>query len=234
MDCWRRDAAPGLGSEVHADLEAYHRGNVWPARHNDIINAYIETVANVYFDQSAEPRVEECFASPLGYGGRVDLITRTVDGLPLLLDWKTQATTPGKPVAVWEDWLPQLAAYKRGLELPEETVLANVVLSTTERGRVEYIPHQPKEEEAAWEYFCNCFQVWKHLNNYNPGPDLRTVETTRVHEATETPVPTAGVTAGQVARLAQMARGDWRITIDSGEEPPARVGDMVAVARLQA
>ena len=70
----------------------------------------------------------------LGYGGRIDFVG-SINGVRVVADWKTQQTTPNKPMIFYPEWGVQLAAYAHGIGEPELPGLS-VVISRNEPGRV--------------------------------------------------------------------------------------------------
>lgn len=53
----------------------------------------------------------------------------------VVADWKTEKTVPDKPFRFYNDWGPQLAGYRRGLDEPHASLMS-VAISSTEPGRV--------------------------------------------------------------------------------------------------
>ena len=116
----------------------------------------------------AENGIERTFASPLGYGGRIDYIG-TLGGHDIVIDWKTQKTKPGKPFAFYSKWAAQLAAYAYGIGYKMDSVhLMSVLISTTEPGRMD---SKLWASNDAWlSAFLAAFEVWQGPlgKNYNP------------------------------------------------------------------
>lgn len=103
-----------------------------------------------------------------GYAGTIDAIGRRISGeynVPVVLDWKTQATN-GKSPRYYETWPMQLAAYANA-ETPDfNTEIWNVVLSTTNPGKVWF---KRWDDRYAWlDAFDSARQLWCIVNNYNP------------------------------------------------------------------
>jgi hypothetical protein len=111
---------------------------------------------------------ERPFACERGYGGCIDWLG-TIDGVPFVVDWKTQKTTPGKRVNYYKTWAAQLAAYAYGVGWHiEECQLMSVVISTTEPGRIE---HKIWHDNSAWlAAFFAAFNLWKSplIKNFDP------------------------------------------------------------------
>ena len=111
--------------------------------------------------------LEESFASPLGYGGKLDITYCDYDtGRNVLGDFKTQKTTPGKPVHSYTEHGMQLAAYAKGTNRWEHK-LKIIIISTTEPGRIEIVDWTDRKEEM-WEEFKACLTIWKIEKKFNP------------------------------------------------------------------
>ena len=127
-----------------------------------------------YTDMGLESKyVEINFASPLGYGGRVDWVG-AINGKPTIIDWKTQRTKEGKPFRFYPEWAAQLAAYAHGLGYDHDEIdLMSVAISSTEHGRVE---HKVWTNGAGYfAAFLTAFDLWKGPlgKNFNPVENAR-------------------------------------------------------------
>ena len=103
-----------------------------------------------------------------GYAGTIDAIGYRMaeeKKIPIVLDWKTQATR-GRSPSYYETWPMQLAAYANA-EVPEfNTEIWNAVLSTTDPGKIWF--KRWKDRYAWWQAFDCAHQLWGIVNNYNP------------------------------------------------------------------
>lgn len=124
-----------------------------------------------YADHECQPDpdgVERSFSCDSGYGGRIDYVGH-IAGMLAVADWKTQATKPGQPFKFYPKWGAQLAAYAYGTGHRIDHVnLVNVVLSTTEPGRIDY-KIWPNNRELLCAFF-SAFDLFKGPlgSNYNP------------------------------------------------------------------
>jgi hypothetical protein len=106
---------------------------------------------------------------PEGYAGRCDVIGKGKAGQPVILDYKTRKTEPGKPATPYDGQGAQLAAYAVaywGEDMLREVTAANVFISTTEPGRMEVCKHA--DLVAEWEYFKAACTLWRHIKGYDP------------------------------------------------------------------
>ena len=111
--------------------------------------------------------IETPFACEAGYGGRNDLVAELRNGEIAVIDLKTKTTKPGEAIKPYIEWGMQLAAYERGLVLPENCRLLNVVLSTTEQNRLEVFEWTDNKNRL-YHGFYQAFNLWKFLKDYDP------------------------------------------------------------------
>ncbi len=104
---------------------------------------------------------EVTFACDHGYGGKNDIKTDNV-----IFDVKTKTTKEGEKIKLYPEQGMQLAAYDKGLG-GKPRRLINIVISTTEPGRIEMVEWTDERDEL-FKCFMNAFEVWKYLNKYDP------------------------------------------------------------------
>ena len=164
-----------MGTAVHDTIEGLVRcylddtfGFIADPR---VPQATIDEFEAWYIDHGVHPSpggIERSFACEYGWGGRIDL-DGIVDGMPTVVDWKTQGTTPGRPFRYYPKWGAQLASYAYGIgHHIEEVNLMNVVFSTTEPGRMDY-KIWPNNRELLCAFFA-AFELYKGPlgKNYDP------------------------------------------------------------------
>jgi hypothetical protein len=163
-----RDEAADLGSRIHHCLE--HPGEPVPEELACYVVPALDIVArsgiNVLAREEALVNVDQ------GYAGTADLVFER-DGAVGIGDYKSRKTMPGRAVPGYEGDAMQIVAYiiaKFG-EAPLTDGKAfgvNIIISTTEPGRVEPIRHNPDTLWSAWEAFKCCAGLWRYLKNYDP------------------------------------------------------------------
>lgn len=174
--------AAELGTAVHKCIEAYHREmqDGKPSVNAAVFAfSYSESLAvklvpiMIGYDKWARENVrkvlesEKSFAAD-GYAGKTDMLFSTVKiGRDVLPDFKTQGTKPGKKVSVYPEMGLQLAAYANGLDLLGKVKLWNVIISTTEPGRIEVVDWTETGQQE-YEAFEHLFKVWCHVKKYDP------------------------------------------------------------------
>jgi hypothetical protein len=158
------DAIEGEVAMAEGLVNAYNRDECVPLA---TVVAFRDWYANSGL-KLAENGIERYFASPLGYGGRIDYIG-TWGGWPVVVDWKTQKTKASERFKFYQKWAAQLAAYAHGAGLNMSYVhLMSVAISTTEPGRMDT---KVWADNDAWlSAFLATFDVWKGPlgKNYNP------------------------------------------------------------------
>ena len=176
--------AANFGTKVHKAIEDAIGGVmpkpgelvVFPSTGEETSTATIvENVLDLLSQKGVNPTASETVLThQAGYAGTTDLIG-VRSGLTFLGDFKTKKTKPGAQIDVPESYCMQLAAYYQakcdmeGLgEMPFTGPLANVFISSTEPGRIEWHEWSPKELTNAWSAFRACFTLWKWSNNYDP------------------------------------------------------------------
>jgi hypothetical protein len=103
------------------------------------------------------PRTFISLVQPHGKGGKG------------ILDFKTKKTEPDKPVDAYPEFGMQLAAYaatQYGPNALPDVLAANVVISTTEPGRIEIVKHE--NLAALYGCFLSACEIWRFLKGYDP------------------------------------------------------------------
>ena len=166
-----------LGSLIHAEIEKhillrYRRVGYDPSPDVDpkIIEALDEWI-NIHRVTCCD--VEKSFASPHGYGGKVDLVCRWGAAQKLaVVDWKTTDTQPDKPFRFYDDWCSQLAAYSAGLfkerNIDGEIDHINVAFSRNEPGRMKTKVWKREEVIHGLSVFFAELNLWSVDNKYYP------------------------------------------------------------------
>lgn len=143
------------GTEIHGAIEKQDKWGEFAA-HVIAANESVDAWAGV------QPwAAERSFASPLGYGGKLDL---SAPGF--VVDFKTSENIDGKKI--YDDHARQLAAYRMGLGMPEARCAICFVSSTEPKARLIEV-----EEEAlkgAWEEF-KCLLRLFYLTKKLPMPE---------------------------------------------------------------
>ena len=149
-----KNVASSEGEEIHGFIADHLLGKEYPG-HTENVDRAMASFKRWAEEVDLDPQmVEFPFAdTDLGFGGRMDCIAE-VNGERYLIDWKTQATKPGKPINFYEDTGLQLAAYAKSFVV-EKTM--SLVVSRNEDFRYE-----AKTWSKGWEWdaFLNCRDIY--------------------------------------------------------------------------
>jgi hypothetical protein len=147
------------GTAIHAAIERSYgeepagefQQEVWAAR---------KAVDEVFAGEAWLP--EKSFASPLGYGGKVDLHSANA-----VVDFKTKDGCV-EEVELYDEHHMQLAAYAAGLELPAEARCAIVFVSRTLPGKAKAVVQTEEDRQRGWQMFEALLAYWQAKNDYRP------------------------------------------------------------------
>jgi hypothetical protein len=153
--------AADRGNDIHAVIESFYDNVLadWPPYVRKV-----EQTINEYFGNQLWTS-ERSFAHPDGFGGKVDLSSRMdrVSGWDgAIVDFKTKETSLDKVDIYFEHTL-QLAAYRRGLEMPHARCAIVFVNGTT--NEVKLVEIEEEELQKGWECYWHLLQVYQLKNN---------------------------------------------------------------------
>lgn len=149
------------GGELHNKLESFFNTHKIDQEDHDFIAPVIAKVLNLGLPGMTWIP-EKSFASPLGFGGKVDLISDN-PGQEFIIDFKTKNTTDKKKFYKYDEHLMQLAAYRHGLNLDKARCI-DIYFSALESDIIEV--HEWTEEDLlrGWKMFENLLNYWKLSN----------------------------------------------------------------------
>lgn len=161
------DVAQHTGTGIHQAMMAALQGRPVP----DHYKPYVDKVF-AYFDKEGivcQTSEQVIVNHEVGFAGTMDF-AGTRAGEPLVLDWKTRKTKPGKPIVSYEVQPMQVAAYGATFWKTRwpHVLGGNIYISSTEPGRIELIPYTMERMLAEWEAFCYIAYLWRHLSGYDP------------------------------------------------------------------
>jgi hypothetical protein len=152
--------AADKGTEIHGAIERAFQGRMVDSQYFELAYHVKDEVLKRY-GADHHWRVEQSFAHPLGYGGKVDLNSPCV---PIVADFKTKEVMPAK--VGYDEQVMQLAAYCRGLGFSRGTLLVNIFVSWD--GEVVFKEWTQAEADRGLEMFDLCLDLWKHVKKYDP------------------------------------------------------------------
>jgi len=154
-----RDAAE-RGTTIHAIVQGYFEQMYMPQK-----PAYLENIDKALADAFGnQPWIsEKSFGHPLGYGGKVDLMAKPINGQGsgFVVDFKTKETDLEK-VDVYFEHEMQLAAYREGLGMP--TARCAIVFINALTNQVKLIEIEQDRLQKGWECFEHLLRVYQIKN----------------------------------------------------------------------
>jgi hypothetical protein len=142
------------GTAIHEALEKFYEGVLYYEHHEHQMG--VDAAMQSHFGIQSW-KTETAFASPLGYGGKLDL--HCMDGEGIVVDFKTKEFTDPAKIFMYDELPMQLAAYRMGLEKPNARC-ANVFVSVTKPGLVHIKEWSEDELMRAWYMFGALKQFW--------------------------------------------------------------------------
>ena len=159
--------AAEAGTRIHESIESWFDGNK-DVPHKATAMAFEEAIFNHFKTHPDQPWLtERSFASPLGYGGKVDLYCVADQHAPvgIVLDAKSKDFGPDDKVDAYDEHLMQLAAYREGLEIPNARCV-NVFVSRSHVGLVKVVEWTQEDIKKGWLMFQCLLNFWKLKNNF--------------------------------------------------------------------
>lgn len=150
-------AAAERGTEIHGAIEAAWRGD----EYDESLHPFVVTPIKLARNLAGNWLPEKSFASPWGYGGKVDLHSPD-----FVLDFKTK---DGDLVGLkcYDEHFMQVAAYAHGLGRPEARC-GIIFVSRTDPGMARLVMHTPEESAWGWRAFLALLRYWQASNEYAP------------------------------------------------------------------
>jgi hypothetical protein len=148
------------GTNIHAAIEAHMNGDAIESNYIPYVTAAAEAIYAI----GGEWEPEKSFAHNFGYGGKVDLHSRTAN---VVLDVKTKEFCADAKKMVYDEHIIQLAAYRNGLDMPD-AMCGNVFVSVSEPGLVKVEMHDEEELQRGWRIFQGLLSLWKEIKKFDP------------------------------------------------------------------
>ena len=154
-----REAAE-RGTAIHAIIQGYFEQMYMPQK-----PAYLEGIDKALEQTFGnQPWIsEKSFGHPLGFGGKVDLMAKPINGqgTGYVCDFKTKETDLDK-VDVYFEHEMQLAAYRHGLGMP--TARCAIVFVNALTNQVRLIEIEQDRLQKGWEFFEHLLRVYQIKN----------------------------------------------------------------------
>ena len=154
--------AAARGTSIHAAIQGHYEGTPPDPEYWPFVSSVVAQLDSRYGKQ---PWIaERSFASPLGYGGKIDLHCDSI-----LLDVKTKEFEEPIKKLAWDEHAMQLAAYDAGLSAGAWKTCANVFVSTKVPGLIHIHEWDVEELDRAWWKFQALLAYWQWDRNYKCG-----------------------------------------------------------------
>lgn len=153
------------GTTIHAALQGYWQHEPTPPEYMPHIQGACDAMDEAFKLDPDCAMVEQSFASPLGFGGKVDFGCTSPN---LIVDFKTKEFGPDADLKTWDEHSMQLAAYRHGFQMPDARC-AIVYVSVTHPGVVRLIEIPPDQLTKGWNMFQGLLAYWKAKNNLETG-----------------------------------------------------------------
>jgi len=150
------------GNQIHEDLDTYLDGG----KIHESSMAYVVPVVD-WLDRNfgrVKWSVRRSFAHPLGYGGKLDLVSEE-EGI--VIDFKTKDFGFDELTKkfAYDGHAMQVYAYAHGINMPDARKL-NVFISRTTPGAVT--AHEwTKADDYQWDIFRHLLRVWQLRKKYD-------------------------------------------------------------------
>ena len=161
--------AADRGTAIHATIQAFFEGALIPES-MPICRPVEEAIKTHFGELLLLPELS--FAHPLGYGGKADLIAKSnhqFDGV--VIDIKTKETEDISKADIYSEHKMQLAAYRRGFNMPKARC-ANVfvgykmVNGVTQFTGVKVVEHDTDDIDTHWLMFTKLLEFWQLKNKH--------------------------------------------------------------------
>lgn len=143
------------GTRIHGFIEAFYQDDKVTAEGDPYISAVVKALDDAFGKQKWS--AEKSFASPLGYGGKVDLHSPDV-----IIDYKTKdlAKMDMKKSMSYPENKMQLSAYRKGLDAPNAKI-ANLYIGRELQEDGTALVKLEIHDEDYWPHFECLLNYWK-------------------------------------------------------------------------
>jgi hypothetical protein len=149
------------GTKIHNAIEDAYKDRPTPHEFKAHVDGAVNEVGRTY--GPAPIIAEGSFASPLGFGGKVDL--HRPYGDRAVIDFKTKEFGEADDLKTWDEHSMQLAAYRHGLNIPQARC-AIVYVSVTNPGLTRLIEIKEPDLQLGWKMFYSLLHYWQAKNGY--------------------------------------------------------------------
>lgn len=157
--------AAARGTQLHAAIQSHFEGAPTSAEDYPYVAPVIAWLKERYGTPPLAWEAERSFAHPLGFGGKCDLLNRSV---PAVADFKCKDFGADKQARdlAYPEHCTQLAAYAEGFRLKKYDCV-NIFVSTRVPGLIRVREWDNAELQQGWEVFRCFLKAWQIRKGYN-------------------------------------------------------------------
>jgi hypothetical protein len=161
------------GTRLHAVIQGHFEGAPCPADDFPYVAPVMKWLKERYGTPALNWEPERSFAHPLGYGGKCDLLNRSI---PAIIDFKCKDFGEDKQAKdlAYPEHCMQLAAYAEGFRLKKYDCL-NIFVSTRIPGLIRVREWDAGEIAVGWEVFCCFLRAWQLRKTFDTRITLENV-----------------------------------------------------------
>lgn len=145
------------GTRIHGAIELHYRGEPYDPRYAHHVTYAVSEIARKCDAQAWMP--ERSFAHEYGYGGKCDLHSQE-----WVIDVKTK--DGDMPAGLYDEHLMQLAAYRRGLNVPKARCA--ILYSHRQSGEAVLLEAPQSELNTGLVMFDALLEYWQAKNQHYP------------------------------------------------------------------
>lgn len=145
------------GTAIHAAIQGFYEHETTTRELMPYVTATAEAIEKAFPAISAW-QAEASFTSIIGFGGKTDLCKDNGEDR-VVIDFKTKEFANTEKKLAWDEHCIQLAAYRRGLGVPN-AVCCNVFVSVNNPGLVHIHEWKEGELQRGWMMFAALLDYW--------------------------------------------------------------------------
>lgn len=152
------------GTKIHGLIERTIKQHKDTSEYCLIVNPVIEWIHVNLGGFALMP--ERSFASPFGFGGKIDLHGQWEDR-HVIMDFKTKANIDSSKKLGYDQHIMQLAAYANGLGCPNARCI-NLFIDTENAGNIVPVEWTSDDRDKGWEAFKCLLRLWQIRTGHKP------------------------------------------------------------------
>ena len=155
--------AAATGTAIHTAIERCFQG-----KDHDYQQEVALVLAKLRELKIKHTSVEQSFAHPSGYGGKIDFVGVDENSCPVVIDFKTTDFTAKKKKYHWPEMINQLAAYANGIDKGNARLINIFISRNLDTPQVDYYEWTADECTKGWVEFQLTLELWCVKKGYRP------------------------------------------------------------------